>query len=138
MAAEHAHSVDKGERFPLSIKGYTISTLILSQHNLPTLMFSYLEKPEAKIDLEAVVLTIARGAEEYTLHWDQTPYAPSQLVPIVELIGCTVKEAFAYKNGVLYLELSQDFSMRAVPDLWEGWHFSHDGKTLHGDDGRLI
>jgi hypothetical protein len=54
------------------------------------------------------------------------------------MLGRTVTEALAQKSGALTLELSGGMSLTAVPECWEGWHFSCGGATLHGDDGRLI
>jgi hypothetical protein len=97
------------------------------------------EHQDARLELEASIVTLRWAGQEQTLRWDENrPYPPALLAPFVEILGRTVTDAVALKAGALHLEFSGNVTLAAVPDVWEGWHFYSSGAIVHGDDGRLI
>jgi hypothetical protein len=132
--------IPRGDYVELPIRSHTVCEVRLRHFSLPTLIFAEpgCGRATAHLDFHAVILTLSRGGIEDTLLWNEKSYSAESLKFYVELVGSTVESALAHKRGSLHMEFNGGFSLTAVPDVWEGWHFQYEQLYLHGDAGRLI
>ena len=106
---------------------------------LPTLLFCGEDGVESRLEI-AQTVDLRRGEWTTTLEGAKPgiTYDPTQVQPLLELIGTTVIDAVAQEDGVLRLDFSNKLELEITPVEGEGWHFQTQDVYLHGADGHLI
>lgn len=137
----------RGQHWELPILGQTLAELRLDVDRLVRMTFRSEAGEEAHLEIEEAI-TLSRGRSTQILEGSRpgSSFAPQTLAPLVELLGCTVTDALAQKDGTIRVELSNQMMLSIVPTRgYEGWHFQ--GKPeghsappliLHGATGHLI
>lgn len=141
------HFKSRGPHFELPIIDYVLAELRLNVDRACALIFRSDNKEEARLEIEEAI-TLSRGQTADRLEGSRpgTTFAPQTLEPLVQLLGSSVTDAIAQKDGEIRIELSNAMTLSVIPTHgYEGWHFHCESKsdnspplTLHGATGHLI
>lgn len=134
----------RGPHTILPIAGYEVVKLCVGLSGFPELHFKAAEEGEATLEIHDQ-LSLKRGVYELILR-DSDPSVrinPKDLAPLLELLGSSVEDAVAEKEGRLTILFSNKLMLEVSSSHgYEAWHFyySHGNRfvSLHGADGYLI
>ena len=132
----------RGRHTVLPIVGDTLVEIRLSMCSLPALVFKAEDGTEAELTIEDRT-TLRRGDHERLLEGSKpgTSFNPKELAPMVELLGSTVIDAVAEKEGLLRISFSNKLVLEVAPSHgYEAWHFysPRPGRPAGGDRDHAI
>ena len=132
----------RGRHTVLPIIGDTLVEIRLSVCHLPALIFKAEDDSEAEITIEDCT-TLRRGDQERLLEGSKpgTSFNPKELAPLLELLGSTVTDAVAEKEGLLRIAFASKLVLEVAPSHgYEAWHFHSPcpGRPAGGDRDQAI
>lgn len=115
----------RGRHTTLPIIGDMVLELKLGR--MTALVFKSDEDGESELLIEEPIAFI-RGSHERMLTGSKPgeTWNPRELAPLLELIGCTVVDALAEKEGRLRITFSDELVLEVRPETgYEAWHFHY-------------
>jgi len=132
----------RGRHTVLPIVGDTLIEIRLSMCAMTALVFKAEDGSEAEITIEDCT-TLWRGDQERLLEGSKpgTSFNPKELAPLLELLGITVTDAVAEREGLLRIAFANKLILEVAPSHgYEAWHFHspRPGRPAGGDRDHAI
>lgn len=132
----------RGRYVVLPIVGDTLIEIRLSACAPPALVFKAADHSEAEITVEESII-LRHGDHTRCLDGSKPgeQFNPTELGPLLELLGSVVTEAVAGNDGFLRLAFSNKRSFEVTPTHgYEAWHFQRPrpGRAVGGTGKEVI
>ncbi|BDI30004.1 hypothetical protein CCAX7_20550 [Capsulimonas corticalis] len=121
----------------MPIVGDSVSELCLSASRPFAIVFQDASNEESHLTLEQDIL-LKRGDVERRVpsYRSNAPFDPSQLSPLLDLLGSMVTDTCAYHDGRLEVTFSCQWSLLVLPiESYEAWRFQYPrpGRPIGGN-----
>lgn len=139
----------RGQHIVLPIVGNILSELAFRVDRCPILVFRDTEG-ECELQIEDQIVLVSRSAEELLPHAKPGPtFDPKRLGRLLDLLGLTVDDALARKDGSLQIVFAGGLALKVTSTTGhEAWHFHlpRPGRpalgghqiSVHGAAGHLL
>lgn len=140
----------RGQHTVLPILGGIVSELTFRVDGCPIIVFRGTEA-ESQLEIEDQIVLVSRSGEELLPYARPgSDFAPRRLGRILDLLGLSVNDALAMKDGTLQIEFADGSKLKVTSTTgYEAWHFHlpRPGRpagaaayqiSLHGAAGHLM